>query len=78
MHIIRSRPKKQEKLSDKKIASKLQNWSNKTLDKTTGLNIIDKPVSRKGFAGKTANRLQPREGPARDTEAQQTGEPMLK
>lgn len=51
-HIIGSRLKngrKQGKLSDKKIAEELRDWSGKSLDRKTDLNIIDKPVSRNGF-----------------------------
>jgi len=70
MHIIRSRPKKRDEktreLSDKEIAKSFQNWSDKNLDKRNGLNIIDKPVSKNGFA-RWANRLQIRERPVRDT-----------
>jgi hypothetical protein len=52
MNIIRSRLKKRaqsRELSDKKIAKELQSWSGKNLDKKSGLNIIDKPVSKNDF-----------------------------
>ena len=55
-----------------------RNWSRRGLDKKTGLNIIDKPVSKNGFAllGQVDYK---RESVTPVTkESTKTGEPMLK